>query len=322
MALGAAYAQGVEAAIEKYAVKSAGLFSNDDPPPWAVPAGVAAGSLVGLGGVLAAKPALRAHLMGSLKGIGHGGSHAAAEQAARQAGTPPAVVEQAKQIVDQIKARGLDPQKLRIGISATGGTGKTTLARELAQQLGYKTHGLGIEGKDIHSRSIGEHVLRHGVEPGRVVEQTHLLNQVDPDIFDLIVKLEKPYEDIQKQMIARQRGAGQLDFYDYPKLQRAIAAGFEHTHGPAIQLGDTVSMKFRPEGGFGAKELLEKKLRAEGLDPTGLSREEQLIALAQGSRPLLPGKWNYARIGDMATGAATVGGLGALGGWLGSQLGS
>ena len=291
----------------------------EDEAPWyrkiPLPAAIAGGGLLAAGGLTAARPALRAEARAFFKGLGRGGGRAVENSL----GMPPVVREHAELIAKELAARGIDPRTARIGISATGGTGKSTLARALSDRLGMTHKILDDHGHSLAGRDLAKYVRDNPLPPGTIAEQTHLLNQVDPEQFDLMVKLRKPMEAIKSQILRRGRGATQLEAYDYDKLQKAIDTAFDTTRGAVLQPAEHIQMKFRPPEGYQASTLLGDKVRQQGLDPTEMDRQRQVLSATTGKLELR-GVWPYIRAKNLGAGAGIVAGGAALGGFGASAL--
>jgi hypothetical protein len=283
---------------------------------WAVPAGVLGGATLAAGGLAAARPALRAHVLADLKSLGRGGAHAVD----RAKGLPQAVLDNAKQVGEHLRSKGLDPAQARIAISGTGGTGKSSLARGLGEHLGMKPMFLDDAGKSLKGRDLTKYVRDNPIGPGTIAEQTHLLTQVDPSKFDAIIHIEKPMRNVKKQILERGRGAGQLDLYDYDKLHKTIQTAFKTTAGEAATPVPGVHVKMRPDGGFKAEQALGGRLRQKGKDPSGMSREKQVITAAGGSTPMLGGVLPYVKKQNIVAAGGIVGGGGAAGGLAAQRL--
>lgn len=305
-----------ETQLESYGPQSPTFAAAPAPAPtsgrpwWRTPAAAAGGAAVAAGGLVASRPALRAHLMADLRGIGHGGGHAVD----RARALPPQALEHAKQIAAHLKAQGIDPAQARIGISATGGTGKSTLAKALSQELGMNVLHLDDAGKSLSGRDLTKYVKNNPIAAGTIAEQTHLMNQVDPDKFDALIHLEKPMDQIKAQILARGRGAAQLEGYDYDKLHKSIQTAFHNTMGEAREVVPGMRVKVRPQDGWQSEALLDTNLRLRGIDPNGMSRQRKVISLAQEAPERMPGVLPYMRMGRIGAGVGVVGAGGALGG--------
>lgn len=216
-------------------------------------AGIAAGGLLGLGAgaglVLARRPGLAKDVSNSLKSIGRGGARAAE----RSSALPDSAVANSKQILQQMQAAGLDPASARVGVAAAGGTGKSTLSRALGQEGKLKVTDLDTaKGMNnyLRGRDLRGFFRKNAPQKGHVYEQTHLITQVGAKPFDAVVHLEKPYEEVKKQLMGRGRGAWQRDYYDYPRLQKDIRDAYERAGGKKIDISPGVSLRVAPKGGF------------------------------------------------------------------------
>ncbi len=272
--------------------------------------GAVTGGVLGAGAVALRGKGVRANLMAELRNFGKGGARAA-ELNRAQRGLPPQAVAQAKAIADMLRAQGIDPRTAKIGIGATGGTGKSTMARALSQELGM-THIEGDNvGKSLFGRDLVSHFKKNPIAGGSIVEQSHLLTQLDPDHFDAIIHLEKPWKEIEKQLLSRGRGAAQRDFYDTKRVQRAIRAGFDHTEGPAHTITEGVRLKIKPQEGFKADTHLNAELSRRGVAvPDSMDRQARLQSLATNEPVSLPGLLPYfhqSRFAGIGAGAAAGG---------------
>lgn len=274
-------------------------------------AGVAGGAGLAAGGIIAAHPALRAQVRAGLRG---------ARTSEMRAELPQEVVQRGKAVASKLREMGIDPKKHRIGISGAGGTGKSTLTRALEKELGMGRLHMDEFGVSLKGRDIPKYLREGGrIEPGTIAEQTHLTNQVDPDMFDYMIRIDAPQKQVKKQIIARGRGAGQLAWYDYPKLRKTIRKGFDLTEGTVQKPISGVQIKARPQSGFRAADIVKAELSKKGLKPTG-DRQKDLMSLAYGSTPVLPGILPYLRKGNIAAGAGIVGAGAAGGGYAADSL--
>jgi len=259
------------------------IAKESETPLWGKALGGAMGAVLGLGAVAMAKPGIRKHLLNELKAMGRGGGRAAE----RAAGISVGAIADAKKVADQIARAGLDPAKIRIGISGTGGTGKSTLAKALAQQLGFKDAFTRKGTQVLAGKQIPGHIAaQKNLAPG-IYEQTHLLNRVNPDKFDIIIRMHKDPATIKKQIMTRGRGAAQWDLVNYPKFHRSIEEGVKNTKGKILKPAGNIDMKIKPEGGFQADKLLDTALKRQGVDPSGLSREAKIYASMKGGKARL-----------------------------------
>jgi len=295
------------------------------PPPdqphysWlkTIGAGLGAGAL-GAGAFALSRPGMRRQMLYDLKHLGaKGGGHAVE----RAKALPQQAIDEAKQVADFLRSKGIDPKTARIGISGTGGTGKTTLARGLSEHLGMNPLMMDDVGKSISGRDLTSYVRKNPIAPGTVAEQTHLLHQVDPDKFDAIIRVHKPMEQVKQQLLDRGRGAQQLDLYDYDRLHKTIETAFKGTAGEVHDVLPHVQIKFRPEGGFQGQQILSDMARAKGVDPTGIKRRSELAyAAAHGKKSVTPGILPYVRMGNVGAGVGITAGAGLGGGMLAHHL--
>lgn len=255
-------------------------------------------------------PFIRAEVKSFVRG---GGSIKGSRAVSEARPLPPGAVKDAKRIADTLRRSGFDPKKSSIGMSGTGGTGKSTMAKALSVELGM--HRVQMD-KELPS----EQRLRHfdkklravKVKPGSIVEQTHLLNHVDPDKFDAVIRLYKPPAAIKKQLLGRGRGAVQWSIFDYPKLHAAIKKGVEATKGDSLHPTPGVEMKLKPEGGFQADKMLNRELRQKGINPGGLTRQQKILSAVQGVRDKrYSGQMAFVRK-ETFLGAARSAGVGAI----------
>lgn len=253
----------------------------DEAPTWVKAMGGAMGAIAGLGAVAMAKPGVRRNLFHELKSLGKG---VGGREAERAAGIPVSAIADARKVADQIAKAGLDPASIRIGISGTGGTGKSTLAKALANELGFQDALTRSGTRVLAGKEIPKHIAQQkNLAPG-IYEQTHLLNRVDPDKFDVIIRMHKSPDTIRKQLMTRGRGAVQWDIVNYPKFHKSIEEGVKKTEGQILSPTSNIDMKIKPEGGFQADKHLDASLSNLGINPSGLSREAKVYASMKGKK--------------------------------------
>jgi hypothetical protein len=272
-------------------------------------AGVGAAGLAA--GLLAlSRSGIRADVFSSLKGIGRGGAVAVE----RSSKIPVSASRQADAVAAALKAKGIDPQTARIAISGTGGTGKSTLARGLSDRLGMEVRFLDDHGSSMTGRDYVSYLKKNPIGKGTIAEQTHLLTQVDPNKFDVIIRVHKPMDKVKKQIMSRGRGAYQLDLYDYDKLNKTIATAFDSASGTAFSPVSGVDIKFKPKSGFTSNESLKKVLRQRGVSVPASSTREQLVHMvASGDRFLASGVIPYLRKDNLAKGVGFSAAAGVVG---------
>ncbi len=283
--------------------------------------GAAAGTAAGTAGVLGRYKGLRIELGAHLASIGKGGARAIEAQEAAKRGTPPQVIAQAKAIAKEIRRRGLDPKKINIAIGATGGTGKTTLARELARQLGLEHRDLDAAGKHItKGRQVEKYIESAGLKgrKGIVMDQSHIFTKANPGHFDVAIRLEKPTAQIRKQLERRKRGAWQMDVYDYDRMSKSIRSAFDGLGGDKLKVDTGVEARFAPQRGFDRQGVFRQAEHAVGeAKSKAMSREKAAITAATGKVPRAPSAYRYFRLKHLAGVPAMIGG-GALAGLTGA----
>ena len=161
--------------------------------------GLATAGTVALG-MAAAMPGLRREMWYALKRV--------AGKVPRDPGFGEAVPEYArataKEIVKQVRKAGIPLDQARIGVSGIGGSGKSTIARALAEQMGTKAHELDIvKGSLLGGKRLGDYIKKTPVTNRSVFEQTHLLNKVSPSNFNVAVRVTTPVERTRQQLLKR-----------------------------------------------------------------------------------------------------------------------
>jgi dephospho-CoA kinase len=185
----------------------------------------------------------------------------------------------------QLEAAGIDPSQARIAVSGAGSTGKSTVAKEIADELGLTHRDLDWEvSKLTHLLGLARAQRKMQFAPGTVAEQIHLVNNVNPDLFDAIIRVHRAPKEVAEQALKRGRGAFQLAAMDYPRLHSAIEAGFKHTEGPIARVGKGIESKVRPPEGFQSEALLDEALQRLGINPEGLKRHQKILSLVKERR--------------------------------------
>jgi len=276
---------------------------------------IALGAGVGaaLGGLafLARNPMFRKHVLHSVSSALKRSSPVVKEMRGK---IPESAIKDAKEVARVLKEKGIDPSTARIAVAGTGGTGKTTFSRALGKELGMKN--FHLDGYYKNGRDLPQFLKNTGGLPrGSVAEQTHLLSQVEPDTFDAIIRLSKPMNKVKSQLSSRNRGAYQWELYDYPKVHEAIRASFNNTKGAATKVREGIELKVKPKGGFEANGILDASLRATGIDPKGLSRQQKVISVVTGKKEILDGTLPYFKgktVAELAALPAVFGTAGAI----------
>lgn len=247
----------------------------------ALPTAVGVGIPLAVGaGMLASKPGIQSNLHNLM--AGKGSTH---EQDI-SGEIPEQVTQQAQAIHQHLASRGLDPRAMRIGIDAPPGSGKTTLARALAQQTGMSHYGLDWEPGNAWKSTIGlgrnVEKMPHAPRAGEIMEH-YLLNRThDPELFDAQIHLRRNPDVIRQQLNHRGNSAYIGDLMDLDKSLGVADLGFDTLDGDEIDMGNGTVMKLRPHEGWGNQ--LDQRLLAAGIDPAGLSRHEKLLTLHSGQR--------------------------------------
>jgi hypothetical protein len=240
--------------------------------PYAIGAGI---PLLTAGGLLAAKPAIRSNLRNLMESKG------TIEQKDLAAPLPESVLGTAAQVHQHLKDRGIDPTTLRIAVDAPPGSGKTTLSRALARQLGVQHYGLDwLPHNKLHAVLGGGRIEKMPRAPraGEILEHYNLLRSYDPELFDAVFHIAKDPETIKQQLLGRGRSAGVSTVMDYDKSIAVGRLAFDTLAGEPVDLGNGTLMKLRPREGWGGGQL-DAALAQIGVDPAGLSRHEKLLSL-------------------------------------------
>jgi hypothetical protein len=247
----------------------------------ALPTAVGLGIPLAVGGaMLASKPGIQSNLHNLVSGKGNTQEQDASGE------IPEQVTQQAQAIHQHLMSRGLDPRSMRIGIDAPPGSGKTTLARALAQQTGMSHYGLDWEPGNAWKSTIGlgrnVEKMPHAPRAGEIMEH-YLLNRThDPELFDAQIHLRRNPSVIRQQLNHRGNAAYIGDLMDLDKSLGVADLGFDTLDGDEVDMGDGTVMKLRPHEGWGNQ--LDQRLLAAGVNPEGLSRHEKLLTLHSGQR--------------------------------------
>jgi hypothetical protein len=243
--------------------------------PYALGIGI---PLAAAGGILASKPGIQANLRNLRESKG------TVQEKDLSTELPPEVLDTATRAHAALTERGIDPTNLRIAVDAPPGSGKTTLSRALAQQLGVQHYGLDwLPHNKFHSIMGGGHIEKMPRAPraGEILEHYNLLRSYDPEMFDVAFHIQKDPEVIKQQILNRGRSAGMHTIMDYDKSLAVGRMAFDTLSGDAVDLGGGVMMKVRPQDGWGEAKL-DAQLQAKGIDPTKLTRHQKLLSLHEG----------------------------------------
>lgn len=290
-------------------VKSAEMSERNRRRLRTAVAGLGAAGLTA-GALAMSRRGIRANTMAYLRGLRRGGARAVE----RSSSIPAEALAQAEQVANALRERGLDPRTARIAIAGTGGTGKSTLARGLSHHLGMQTKVLDDVGMTPTGRDYVSYLKKNPIPHGYIAEQTHLLNQVDPNHFDAIIRVHKPMDQVKNQILNRGRGAAQIDLYDYDRLNKSIGTSFESALGTKFSPVSGIDIKMRPQDGFHGEQGLRSMIASRGLKAPENATREQLVYLAShGQMPIGIGILPYLRKRDIAVGAGITGVAGATG---------
>lgn len=263
---------------KRFEVKHGGLVEMaTSAAPYALGAGI---PLATAGGFLASKPGIRANLKNLQESKG------TVQEKDLSAELPPEVLNTAARAHAVLTERGIDPTSLRIAVDAPPGSGKTTLSRALAQQLGVKHYGLDwLPHNKFHSIMGGGHIEKMPRTPraGEILEHYNLLRSYDPEMFDVAFHIQKDPEVIKQQILNRGRSAGMHTIMDYDKSLAVGRMAYDTLAGDSVDLGGGVMMKVRPQDGWGGAQL-DAQLQAKGIDPTKLTRHQKLLSLHEGKQ--------------------------------------
>jgi len=203
--------------------------------------------------------------------------------------------ETARVLRARLRRIGIDPQKARIAVAGAGGTGKSTLAREVAKELKLVHRDLDWEvSKPTHLFGLSRAQRKMVIPEGTVAEQIHIINNKNPDEFDAIIRVHRRPKVVEQQILQRGRGAAQMAFMDYPRLHKAIEVGFQKTRGRLTHTGPGVELKVRPPQGFQADRKLDQELHQLGINPEGLKRHQKILSITTGKRTRGLGGGNLA----------------------------
>lgn len=265
-ALVALFGENKEASFGEFAAKAA---------PYVLGIGV---PLATAGGILASKPGIRANVKNLIESKGTVQEKDMAHE------LPQEVVDTATRAHQALTERGIDPSALRIAVDAPPGSGKTTLSRALANELGVKHYGLDwMPHNKFHSLMGGGHIeeMPRAPKAGEILEHYNLLRSYDPEMFDVALHIQKDPEVIKQQILNRGRSAGMHTIMDYDKSLAVGRMAYDTLAGDSIDLGNGVMMKVRPKEGWGENQL-DQQLQAKGIDPTKLTRHQKLLSLHEG----------------------------------------
>lgn len=186
---------------------------------------------------------------------------------------PDAAALPAEEIADWFRVNG--PLPNRLAIDGIPGSGKSSLARALAERLDMRWRNLDYENLD----------LPLPLDADRTIYDHHrLLRTQDIEGFDALIWIDEPVEVSKQRILRRKRGGVLVELLDFDLLKRVGAKAFEIADGE-VQSFDQgrIRLKRRPPGGYRAMENLRRELAAQGIDAHGLSKEQCLLLLSERS---------------------------------------
>ena len=250
-----------------------------------------------------------------IKSVGKGGSRVVASSSE----LPRTAIQDAKAIRVALKRAGINPRRAKVGIIATPGTGKSTMARALEQELGVTSINLDKAKSSLRGDRARSYIkTRYGgeVPSGSVLEQTHMPHTYDMDQFDVVIKLERDASEVRRSILKRGKGAAQTDYINYKTLQGEINESFNSLNGRHVKTRGGVDIKIRGKGGFQSQRGRVERARELGLDVERfekLTQAQQLASLDRGKIVKPYGIANSLETGKILTDTALVTG-GAAGG--------
>lgn len=254
---------------------------------WKPALGIAGGAALGLGAFALAHKGVRSNLSAQIKSLmsfGKGAKHLEG-----RGKIPGSVKREARAVAEEIRAAGLDPSKISIGVSGPSGVGKSTFTSALKKELKMERVDLDrINPGIVGSRSFVRDAERN-IKPGTITEQMNLLSAVNPDKMDVIINMTKPVGTVRKQLYGRGRGAVSDAVLDQNKVRKSIDVAFHNTDGRVLEPVKGVQMKFKPEGGFNPDQYLNRQVERLGVNPNPLTRRDKVYTVANERKPVLPG---------------------------------
>lgn len=192
---------------------------------------------------------------------------------------PEEVIRQAKAIESIFDEQRVIPD--RIAIDGTPGSGKTTLARALAQRLDMEFICLDHQNMDAKISFV---------KAPAIYEHHRLLRTQNIDCFDAIIYIDQPVEISKENILQRERGAYLVDVMNFDLLKRIGEKAFALANGAETCIADSsTKIKMRPGNGYNVMENITVALKNNGLsgiEVDGYNKEEKIFLCVEGH----PGK--------------------------------
>lgn len=171
-----------------------------------------------------------------------------------------------------LKSNGVNLK--RLAVDGVPGSGKSSLARALAERLNFKV--ITLDYIDLNKP------LNFSQE--KVVYEHHRLIRTQAiDVFDAIIYIDEPVKLSKEKCIYRKRGGINIDVFDYDKLKKIGKTAFESAGGKMYLIpGCYIKLKIRLLCGFMDYDNIRDKVKRKGFKTKGRSKEELLFLYVYG----------------------------------------